>query len=198
VLLKVNPAPSFTLGASSTSLSVAQGASGRSTITVTGQNGFAGSVSLAASGLPSGVTAAFATNPTTGISVLTLTASGSATVGSATVTIKGTSGSLTASTTIALTVGCTPTAITPYISINGGSTWTEESSATVSSTSAVVDLGPQPTSGGSWNWAGPNKYTSTLRQINSIPLTVGTDSYVATYTNTSGCRSTQTFTITVK
>jgi hypothetical protein len=61
-----------------------------------------------------------------------------------------------------------------------------------------VDLGPQPTSGGSWNWAGPNKYTSTLRQINSIPLTVGTDSYVATYTNTSGCRSTQTFTITVK
>jgi hypothetical protein len=69
------------------------------------------------------------------------------------VTIKGTSGSLTASTTIALTVGCTPTAITPYISINGGSTWTEESSATVSSTSAVRSrpaadhgTGPVPTS----------------------------------------------------
>jgi len=94
--------------------------------------------------------------------------------------------------------GCTPTAITPYISINGGSTWTEESSATATSTSVAVDLGPQPVSGGSWSWTGPNGYTSTSRQIDSIPLTVGTDSYVATYTNTSGCKSTETFTITVE
>jgi hypothetical protein len=198
VQLKVNPAPSFTLGASPASLTVAQGASGKSTITVTGQNGFTGSVTLAASGLPSGVTAAFATNPTTGSSVLTLTAGSTAAVGSATVTIKGTSGSLTASTTIALTISCTPTTIVPYISINGGSTWTQESSATVSSPSAVVDLGPQPASGGSWSWTGPNKYTSTSRQINNIPLTVGADSYLATYTNASGCKSSETFTITVK
>jgi hypothetical protein len=198
VQLKVNPAPSFTLGASPASLSIGQGVSGKSTITVTGQNGFTGSVTLAASGLPSGVTATFATNPTTGSSGLTLTASSTATAGTATVTIKGTSGSLTASTTIALTVSCTPTTITPYISINGGSTWTQESSATVNSPSTVVDLGPQPSSGGSWSWTGPNKYTSTSRQINSIPLTVGTDSYVATYTNPGGCKSTATFTITVK
>jgi hypothetical protein len=198
VTLTVNPAPSFTLATSSTSLSVAQGTSGKSTITVNKLNGFTGNVTLAASGLPTGVTAAFATNPASGSSVLTLTASSSATVGSATITIKGTSGSLTASTTIALTVSCTPTTITPYISINGGSTWTQESSATVNSPSTVVDLGPQPTNGGSWSWTGPNKYTSTSRQINSIPLTVGTDLYVATYTNTSGCKSTQMFTITVK
>jgi hypothetical protein len=165
---------------------------------VTGQNGFTGSVTLAASGLPSGVAATFATNPTNGSSMLTLTPSSSAPVGSATITVKGTSASLTASTTIALTVNCTPTTITPYISINGGATWTEESRAKASSTSTVVDLGPQPSSGGSWSWTGPNKYTSTLRQINSIPLTVGADLYVATYTNTSGCKSTQTFTITVK
>jgi len=198
VQLKVNPAPSFTLGASPASLSVAQGASGKSTFTVNKLNGFTGNVTLAASGLPTGVTAAFATNPTSGSSVLTLTASSTAATGSTAVTIKGTSGSLTASTNIALTVSCTPTTIIPYISINGGSTWTQESSATVNSPSAVVDLGPQPTSGGSWSWTGPNKYTSTSRQINSIPLTVGTDLYVATYTNTSGCKSTQTFTITVK
>ena len=92
---------------------------------------------------------------------------------------------------------CTPTAITPYISINGGSTWTEESSTAVDSTATSVDLGPQPVSGGSWSWTGPNGYTSASRQINSIPLTVGTESYLATYTNTSGCKSTQTFTITV-
>jgi len=198
VLLKVNPAPSFTLGASPASLTVAQSASGKSTITVTGQNGFAGSVTLAATDLPSGVTTAFATNPTTGTSVLMLTASSTAAVGSATVTIKGTSGILTASTSIALTISCTPTTIVPYISINGGSTWTEESTATVTSTSTAVDLGPQPASGGSWSWTGPSGYTSTSRQINSIPLTVGADSYLATYTNASGCKSTETFTITVK
>jgi hypothetical protein len=198
VALTVNPPPTFTLSASPASLTVAQGASGKSTITVSGQNGFTGSVTLAASGLPSGVTAAFATNPTTGSSVLTLTASSSAAPGAATVTIKGTSGSLSASTTIALTISCTPTTIAPYISVNGGSSWTEESSATVSSTSTVVDLGPQPTSGGSWSWTGPNKYTSTSRQINDIPLTVGTDLYVATYTNANECKSTETFTITVK
>jgi hypothetical protein len=198
VLLKVNPAPSFTLGASPASLTVAQGASGKSTITVSGQNGFSGSVSLAASGLPSGVTAAFATNPTTGTSVLTLTASSTAATANATVTIKGTSGTLTASTTIALTISCTPTTIVPFISVNGGSTWTQESSATVNSPSTAVDLGPQPSTGGTWSWIGPSGYTSTSRQINSIPLTVGADSYVATYTNASGCKSTETFTITVK
>jgi len=46
-------APSYTLAASPASLSVAQGGSGTSTITATGVNGFTGSVTLAASGLPS-------------------------------------------------------------------------------------------------------------------------------------------------
>jgi len=192
------PAPSFTLSDSPGSLTVIQGKSGTSTVTVNDVNGFTGKVTLAASGLPSGVTTAFATNPTTGSSVLTLTASSSAATGTATVTIKGTSGSLTASTTIALAISCTPTTIVPYISLNGGSTWTKESSATVSSKSTDVDLGPQPISGGSWSWTGPDNYKSTSRQIDKIPLTVGTDSYVATYTNTKGCKSTEIFTITVK
>jgi hypothetical protein len=92
---------------------------------------------------------------------------------------------------------CTPTTITPYISVNNGSTWSEETSATVSSTSTDVDLGPQPTSGGSWSWSGPNGYTSTSRQIDDIRLTTGSNVYTATYTNSSGCKSTQAFTITV-
>ena len=93
------------------------------------------------------------------------------------------------------TSGCTPTSITPYIQVNSGS-WVEESSATVASGS-TVNLGPQPTSGGSWSWTGPNGYTSTSRQINAIPLSSGTNAYVATYTNSSGCKSTETFTIPV-
>lgn len=93
--------------------------------------------------------------------------------------------------------GCTPTSITPYISVNNGSSWAQENSATVSSTSAQVDLGPQPVSGGSWSWSGPNGYNSTSRQINDIPLRTGSNVYTATYTNSSGCKSTEPFTITV-
>ena len=97
--------PSFTLSPSSSALSVTQGSSATDTLSVIDAGGFTGSVTLAASGLPSGVTAAFGTNPTTGSSVLTLTASSAATVGGpVTVTINGTSGTTTASTTIALAV----------------------------------------------------------------------------------------------
>jgi len=62
-------------------------------------------VTLAASGLPTGVTPTFATDPTTGSSVLTLSAaSTAAAAGPVTVTITGTSGTVTATTTVALTV----------------------------------------------------------------------------------------------
>jgi hypothetical protein len=60
-----------------------------------------------------------------------------------------------------------------------------------------VNLGPQPLTGGSWSWTGPNGFTSTSRQISAIPLTVGTDTFVATYTNASGCKSSEPFTIAV-
>jgi subtilase family serine protease len=108
-LLAGSSTPSFTLSASPSSVTVTQGGGGTSTISVTDVGGFSGSVTLAASGLPSGVTAAFGTNPTTGTSVLTLTASSTATTGAATVTITGTSGSLTATTTLALTVNSSAT-----------------------------------------------------------------------------------------
>jgi endoglucanase len=158
ISLTVNTAttPSFTLSRSASTLSVTQGSSGTDTITVTPAGGFTGSVTLTASGLPGGVTAAFATNPTTATSVLTLTASSTATTGAATVTITGSSGTLTATTTIALTVapagtgGCTVnytispqnnTAFGAAISIKNGSTaitswtltWTFANGQTVSS-----------------------------------------------------------------
>ncbi len=97
--LTVTPPPTFALSASPSSLTVTQGASGASTITVTPQNGFNGSVSLSASGLPAGVTASFNPSSTTSTSTLTLTASSTATTGTASVTITGTSGSLTKTTT---------------------------------------------------------------------------------------------------
>ena len=97
-------APGFTLAPSASTLSVTQGKTATDTITVTDKGGFTGSVTLTTSTLPSGVTVAYGTNPTTSTSVLTFTASATATTGAFTVTITGTSGTLTATTTVTLTV----------------------------------------------------------------------------------------------
>src|SRR5436309_1442005 len=102
--------PDFGLSTSPGTLTIAQGSNGSSTITVAPQNGFTGNVTLAASGLPNGVTASFSTNPTTPtstMSTLTLTASSTAATGMSTVTITGTSGTLSHTTTLTLTVNTT-------------------------------------------------------------------------------------------
>ena len=104
VVVDVVPGTGFSLTASPSSLSEAQGSSGTTAITVVPQSGFTGSVTLGASGLPSGVAAGFSPNPTTTTSTLTLTASATAALGTSAVTITGTSGSLTATTTVRLTV----------------------------------------------------------------------------------------------
>jgi hypothetical protein len=104
------PTPDYSLSASPSSLNLTQGASGNSTITVSSLNGFNSAVALTASGLPSGVTAAFApssvTPPANGsaTSTLTLTAASNAAIGNSTVTVTGTSGATTRTTGISLTV----------------------------------------------------------------------------------------------
>jgi subtilase family serine protease len=105
----------FTLSASPSSLTIVQGASGTSTIGVAPQNGFNGSVTLSASGLPSGVTASFNPASTSGASTLTLTASDTATLGAASIAITGTSGSLTNATTLALTINGAPGSTLPSV-----------------------------------------------------------------------------------
>ena len=96
--------PSFGLAVSAASLTVKQGGSGTTAVTVSPVNGFTGAVALSASGLPAGVTASFSPDSTSAKSTLTLTASTSAAVGPATVTVTGTSGALQASATVNLTV----------------------------------------------------------------------------------------------
>ena len=108
--------PNFTLSASPGSVTITQGNSGTSTITVTDVGGFSGSVTLSASGLPSGVTAGFSPNPTSTTSTLTLTASATAATGTVTVTITGVSGSLTNTTTVSLTVN--PSGGTPAVTLS--------------------------------------------------------------------------------
>ena len=201
-LLAGSATPSFTLSASPSSLSVTQGSSGTSTITVTDAGGFSGSVTLAASGLPSGVTAAFGTNPTTGTSVLTLTASSTATTGTSTVTITGTSGSLTATTTVALTVsatatpnftiGASPASVTVTQGANGTSTITITSTGGFNSatTLSATGLPTGVTAAFSTNPVTPpvnGSATSTLTLTASASATVG--AATVTITGTSGSTS---------
>jgi len=96
--------PGFTLSAAPSTFSLPQGGNNTTTITVTPSGGFTGSVNLAASGLPSGVTAQFQPASTATTSQLVLTASGTATLGGASVTITGTSGSLTQTTSLNVTL----------------------------------------------------------------------------------------------
>jgi hypothetical protein len=102
--------PGFTLTAAPANLSVDQGGSRTSRITITPQNGFNASVDLTATGVPSGVTASFNPTSTTNTSILTFTASPGAATVTTTITITGTSGSITPqSATISLTVAVPPT-----------------------------------------------------------------------------------------
>ncbi len=104
IALTVNPAGDYTLSASPNSRSVAQGTKGTSGMTVNPLGGFNGTVSLSASGLPTGVTATFNPKSTRTASTLTLTANSAAALGTVTVTITGTSGSSSHTTTVSLTV----------------------------------------------------------------------------------------------
>ncbi|HME09575.1 MAG TPA: invasin domain 3-containing protein [Bryobacteraceae bacterium] len=106
ITLTVMGTPDFTLSASPASVSTNVGNSVMSKITVSGINAFSGAVSFTASGMPAGVTAAFAPASVTGsgTTTLTLTASASTAGGTYPITVQGASASLLHSTTVTLTI----------------------------------------------------------------------------------------------
>ncbi len=115
VTLVVNAPPtgSISLSPNPGSVSISRGKSGSSTITVQGASGFSGSVTLTISGLPSKVTGSFSPNPVTlttngsAGSSLTITVNKKAgTVTNQTLTITGrdSTGTITNTTTILLTI----------------------------------------------------------------------------------------------
>ncbi|MDE3099725.1 MAG: RICIN domain-containing protein [Verrucomicrobiota bacterium] len=90
--------------------------------------------------------------------------------------------------------GCSPTPIVPYLQVNGGA-WQQTDTATITSGQSVT-FGPQPTTGGSWSWSGPNGFSSTSRQVTVNNIT-SSGNYTATYINSCGDSSSDTFVITV-
>jgi hypothetical protein len=188
-----NTTPDFSLSASPSSLSITQGTSGSSTITVTPSGGFTGSVTLSTSALPSGVTATFGTNPTTGTSVLTFTASSTATTGTSSITVTGVSGSLTHTTSVSLTVSApaqpdfslsaSPSSLTVKQGTSGSSTITETDlngfTGSVTLSTSALPSGVTASFG-----TNPTTSTSTLTFTASSTATTGTSTI--TITGTSG------------
>ena len=132
--LSIN-APSFTIS-SPGSMTVGQGSTVSTPVPISESYGFLGAINLSVSGLPSGVTASFSPNPATGNSVLTISATGSAPVGTSVVTITGISGKVTATASFPLAIaapgfiisnpgnvvvglGTTATVPVPVSSVNG-------------------------------------------------------------------------------
>jgi hypothetical protein len=200
----ITSTPGFTLSAAPSSLSVVQGSTNTSTITVNPTGGFSGSVSLAVtSTLPSGVTASLNPTSTTGSSTLTFTASSSATAGTATVAVTGTSGTLAPqTTTISLTVtpppnftlSSSPSALnlaeggsnTSTITVNATNGFTGSVQLAVASTlptGVTASFSPNPATS-----------TSTLTVTASSSATLGGPTAV-TVTGTSGALAPETSSI---
>ncbi len=99
------PQSNFSISVSPTSRTILPTSTSTYTVTITPTNGFNGAVTLSATGFPAGVSGSFSPNPTTSTSTFTVTAinASAGRFGSrGTVTITGTSGSLSHSTTLTL------------------------------------------------------------------------------------------------
>jgi subtilase family serine protease len=185
------PSPNFSMAASPNSLTIIQGASGGSTITITPLNGFSGAVNLSASGLPGGVTASFAPNPTTATSTVTFSASATATTGTATVTITGTSGNLTNTTTISLivstaqnfTLSASPSGLTLVQGASAGSTITI---TPLNGFSGAVNFSASGLPSGVTVSFVPNPATSTSAATFLASSTAATGTVTVTVTGISG------------
>ena len=134
--------PSFNLSA--TPATAQAGASASSTIAIAPVNGFNSAVNLNASAWPSGVTGTFGTNPATSTSTASINVSASVAAGSYSLTVTGSSGGLTASTTIFLNVTSTA---------GGGGGGTLPYGVSVTPASNSVTAGTA--SNFQFNWASP-------------------------------------------
>jgi len=105
--------PTFQAGLASSTVTVGAGSNSSTNLNVTVSGGFNASVSFTATGLPTGVTATFTPTslaaPGSGTSVLKLTASSTAKVGTYTASISATSGKTVQKIAVSITVAPAPT-----------------------------------------------------------------------------------------
>lgn len=115
--------PTFNIQAAPGSGSVCGPGNVPFTISVVSSGGYTGNVTLSASGLPTGATVQFDPNPVSapGTSTMTITTGANTPVGEYTITVQGTDGTTTRSTTVELVVNDFPGAPTLLLPANNAS-----------------------------------------------------------------------------
>ncbi len=189
----IQPVADFSLTVSPATAALTPGATGQAiSVTAKAVNNFAGTVSVTAAGLPSGVTMTPATlSLTAGASQnVTLTASSAAAAGAATITLTGASGTLSHAATVALTISAPPDfslSLSPTsVTLTAGGTGaqvqvlaTPANSFTATVSTAITGL--------------PTGVTATPSSLTLTPGTAQSITLAASATATSGA-STVTFT----
>src|SRR6267154_703431 len=166
--------PYFTLTVNPASQTVNPGASTTYTATITPLNGFSGTVSLAATGLPNNASASFGPVNGAGNSILTVATSTSPPLGSSTPTTTGTSGSQSHSATVTFVVATRSASAAIGINFASGNTnmaasevagvvaqnnWNNANGASSSSPLSLVNQTGSP-SGATVSWTADNTWLS--------------------------------------
>jgi basic secretory peptidase family protein len=89
---------------------------------------------------------------------------------------------------------CTSSPIIPYLRVDSGA-WQQTSTVTVKA-GQTVKFGPQPIVTAGWSWSGPSGFAASTREVtitNVQAAKAGT--YLVTFTNASGCKSSASFSI---
>ncbi|WP_200821547.1 hypothetical protein [Bryocella elongata] len=192
------PTPDFSVSATPNSQTVAQGSSATYTTTVSALNGFTGTVNLSVSGLPAGATASFnpASVTASGTSALSISTAANTTPGTYTLTIAGTNGTLSRSTTVTMIVpgppdfGITASPSSQAVTPGNSANYTTSISAMNGFTSTVnLSVSGLPT-GATASFTPTSVTTSGSATLSvSTATTTPTGTYTLTVTGTSGTLS---------
>ncbi len=200
VSVTVTPPPDFAISASQTAITIASGTSGTSSINLGSLYGFAGTVALSTTASPSGLTATVSPTSVTlasGASVSSTLTISSSTIGTYTVNIIGTTGSLTHSIAVSVNVVVPPdfsiSSSPASLSFQAGSSSTSTITltslnnfiGTVNLTASVSPSGPSAS-------LNPTSVTLSTGGSASSLLTVSSStagSYTVAVTGTSGSLS---------
>ncbi len=136
------PAADFTISASPDSVSVVQGSSGSSTITIAVIGNFNSAITLSASGAPGGVTVTFAPNPIAapgaGNSTMTVAVANSAATGTYPITVSASDGNVTHTATVSLAVNAPAAADFAITAAPNAMTVAQGSSGTSTITTSIT------------------------------------------------------------
>src|SRR5437773_2405804 len=195
--LTVSAAPDYSLSLAPAALTVAQGAGGTTTVTITRTN-FTGAVTLSLGNAPTGVTGSFNPAAPTGTSsTVTLSVGAAVAPGVYNLTVDGTATAGNRSTPLTLTVSAAPDytlSLSPAtLTIAEGATGTTTVTiARMNFTGAVtLSLGNAPTGvTGTFNPAAPTGTSSTLTVSVGAAVAAGTYNLTVDGTGAPGNRST--------